>query len=102
MLRGVVGWIRWHYYTAAQIEGYTVTWRKSGRAIVGWDLAATVVLADAFKLAQTPLIFVATYKGGEWKFPIRSYTLHEGHRLIASLDPPEGFNSWSGSSPRRP
>jgi hypothetical protein len=86
MLTGVVGYIRWAYYTAAQLEGYTVTRNKAGTV---WSLTAMVVLSDAFKMAQRPLTFVATHKKGEWRFPIVSLTVDLNSRLTATLGPPE-------------
>lgn len=85
MLTGVVGHVKWHYYTAAAIHGYTVTWSKDR---TDWSLTATVVLSDAFKMAQRPLTFVAKHEKGEWRFPIRELQLHE-HALTATLGPPE-------------
>lgn len=96
-LTGVKGAIRWHYYTAAAIEGYTVTCSLDGQR---WSLTATVVLGDAFKMAQTPLTFVAlhTKKGldgkcvvkTEWRWPIQSCAFDkETHQLSARLGPPE-------------
>lgn len=96
MLTGVKGSIRWGYYTAAAIEGYTVTCSKAGQ----WSLTATVVLSDAFKMAQRPLTFTATYakKGldgkcvvkSEWRWPIVDLTYdRETHQLTARLGPPE-------------
>lgn len=85
MLTGVVGYIRWAYYTAAQIEGYTVTRNKAGTV---WSLVATVVLSDPFKMAQTPLTFTAKHAKGEWRFPIVKHQLVD-HRLTAELGPPE-------------
>lgn len=92
-IAGVKGSIRWHYYTAAAIEGYTVRRSTTGQ----WSLSATVVLSDKFKMAQTPLTFVAmhTNKGldgkcvvkSEWRWPILSHTL-EAHQLTARLGPP--------------
>lgn len=96
MLTGVVGSIKWHYYTAAAIEGYTVTRSKDGRR---WTLAATVVLSDAFKMAQTPLTFTAlrakhgldghTVVKSEWRWPILSIIERTDHHLTARLGPPE-------------
>jgi hypothetical protein len=84
-LTGVVGHLKWHYYTAAAINGYTVT-----RVGAVWSLTANVILADAFKLSQTPLTFVAKHTKGEWRFPILSSTLNKDtHRLTARLGPPE-------------
>lgn len=87
MLRGVVGLIKWSYYTAAQIEGYTVTRTKAGTV---WTLTATVVLSDAFKMAQRPLTFVAKHAKGAWTFPIVSFALNrDTHQLTATLGPPQ-------------
>lgn len=89
MLTGVVGLIKWGvppgWYTAAQIEGYTVTRNKAGTV---WALTATVVLADSFKMAQTPLTFIAKHAKGEWRFPIVTMTRVE-HQLSATLKPPQ-------------
>lgn len=90
MLTGVVGHIKWHRYTAAAINGYTVTWSKDQTQ---WTLTATVVLSDAFKIAQRPLTFVAQYKNAQgetcaWRWPIREMQLQE-HALSATLGPPE-------------
>lgn len=85
-LTGVVGHIKWHYYTAAAINGYAVTRSKDGRQ---WSLTATVVLHDAFKMAQSPLTFVAKHAKGEWRWPIESVQLVEHHQLTAKLGPPQ-------------
>lgn len=70
MITGVVGHIRWHHYVAAAINGYTVTpLFKDGRA---WSLRATVVLSNAYNMAQRPLTFTAKHKRGEWRWPIES------------------------------
>jgi hypothetical protein len=70
-IRGVVGQITWGYYTAARLEGYTVTRSKAGV----WSLHGTVVLADPFKIKQRPLLFVAPHDKGEWRWPIDSIDL---------------------------
>lgn len=102
MITGVKGSIRWGtppaWYTAAAIEGYTVTCTKTGQ----WSLAATVVLSDAFKMAQAPLTFCAmhTEKGldgkcvvkTEWRWPIVSCAL-VNHHLTARLGPPEDLTT---------
>ncbi|MEP7304216.1 MAG: hypothetical protein ABJA98_01735 [Acidobacteriota bacterium] len=95
MITGVVASVRWHYYTAAGIHGYTIA--PCNKAGTAWDLVATVLLSDAFKMAQTPLVFVAmhTKKGldgqcvvkTEWRWPILSCRL-EAHQLTARLGPP--------------
>ena len=82
-LRGIVGHIKWHYYTAAAINGYTLTFTPES----GTTLEATVVLRDAFKLAQSPLVFEAPHKNGVWAWPILTYHLSESGRLTAALGP---------------
>jgi hypothetical protein len=83
-IRGVVGQIKWSYYTAAAINGYIVRRSTDG----AWSLSATVVLADAFKLTQKPLLFVAPHERGVWRWPI--VDILDGHptRFRATLGPP--------------
>jgi len=86
-IRGVVGAITWSYYTAARIEGYTVTRARDG----AWTLSATVVVADAFKLAQRPLQFVAPHQKGKWTWPITDLELGNSggvRHVRATLGPP--------------
>ena len=85
-IEGVVGELRWREYRAAAINGYRVTWVKAERR---WSLAATVVLADAFKIAQRPLRFVAQVRGAEWEWDMDMIEL-TGLRgpLTASLSAP--------------
>jgi len=85
MLSGVVGAIKWGHYTAAAINGYTVT--PTTKAQTEWSLVATVVLADAFKMAQRPLVFVAKHAKGEWRFPILTVQRTE-YQLTARCGPP--------------
>jgi hypothetical protein len=95
VLTGVHGSILWHHYTAAAVNGYSVA--PCNKAGTAWDLVATVVLSDAFKLAQRPLVFRAmhTKKGLDgkcvvktgWRWPIESCTLTD-HTLTARLGPP--------------
>jgi len=87
MIRGVVGTIRWHHYPAAAINDYTVT--PLDKARNRWSLRATVVLSNAFNLAQRPLTFVAKLKHGrEWRWPIESMstqTVNGVPMLVAEL-----------------
>jgi hypothetical protein len=82
-ITGLEGSIAWAHYTAAQLEGYTVT-----RTDTRWTLSATIVLSDAFKLAQRPLIFVAPHAHGEWRWPILSLDV-VAQTLTATLGPPD-------------
>lgn len=67
-IKGVVGQIKWGYFTAAAINGYTVS--RSPDNV--WTLIGTVVIADGFQLMQRPLFFVAPHAKGEWRWPITS------------------------------
>ena len=83
MITGVVAAVKWSYYTAAAINGYRVTKSKHGQ----WTAAGTVVVSDAFKLAQRPLVFEAKHAKGAWVWPIQTLTIADG-RLTAQLGPP--------------
>ena len=83
MLRGTVGAIKWHDYNAAAINGYEVTRTPTG----SYALVGTVVLKDAFKLSQRPLLFVAPHKDGSWRWPLIDFTIHDSGRLTARLGP---------------
>lgn len=75
----------WSYYNAAALNGYTVTRSETG----AWSLRATVVASDAFKMSQSPLVFVAPHEQGEWRWPIQECQISQGV-LTAQLGPPEG------------
>jgi hypothetical protein len=93
VLSGVVGHIKWGHYTAAAIHGYAVA--PTNKRRTEWVLDATVVLADAFKMAQTPLRFIAKHAKGEWEFPIVGFARRaDGHyqgRLTATLGAPRSL-----------
>lgn len=85
MLTGAVGQIQWGYYLAAQVHAYAVARDAVSRR---WSLTGTVVLPNAYNLAQRPLFFVVPRaKGDAWRWPIQALTLTDG-RLAATLDPP--------------
>ena len=88
MLSGVIGAIKWGHYTAAAIHGYTVS--PTDKTLTAWTLTATVVLADAFKMAQTPLVFTAKHAKGEWRWPIKTLARSETS-LTATLGPPQSL-----------
>lgn len=88
VIRGVVGRIQWGYYTAAALEGYRVVrHKKTGK----WSLSGRVVMTDAFKLSQRPLVFVAPFKHGErpgeWSWPVEEINV-QNHVVTAALGPP--------------
>lgn len=84
-ITGVVASIRWAYYTAAAVNGYTVTRDPVTRA---WSVTGTIVLADAFKLTQRPLKFVAPHAKGEWVWPIDSPVPRVAGPFMAKLGNP--------------
>lgn len=84
LITGVTGYVKWSYYTAGQIEKYTVTRSPEHK----WTLRGTVVLSDAFKMSQKPLVFVAPHEGGAWTWPIVSHELVNG-QMVAVLGPPD-------------
>lgn len=83
-IRGKVAAVKWAYYTAAAIEGYTVT-HEAG----AWSVSGTLVpgAVDAYKMAQRPLFFVAPFKGGAWRWEIKRVDRREG-QFVATLAPP--------------
>lgn len=83
VVRGVKAVIKWSYYNAAAIEGYTVTRSPNG----DWSLRATVVMSDSFKLKQAPLVFVAPHDKGAWYWPIVEMNL-QGGVVTATLGNP--------------
>jgi hypothetical protein len=90
---GAVGHLRWAYYAAAVLEGYTVD--KTDQV---WTLEAHVMQRDAFKLTQRPLVFVAPYRtraadgsprAAEWRWPVLSFTISPTGHLVARLGAPD-------------
>lgn len=83
-IRGTKAAVRWAYYTAAAIEGYSV--RPTGRGT--WALRATVVQADGYRLRQRPLTFAALLdRDRVWLWPVLDFDLTDT-RLTAQLGPP--------------
>jgi len=93
VIRGVVGQIKWSYYVAAAINGYTVSRGPDGQ----WSVRALVVHADKLKMSQKPLIFVAPHQHGEWRWPILDLQLHESV-LTAHLGTVETYVAQSHRS----
>ena len=93
---GVNGQIKHGYHVAAEVNGYTVACSPEK----AWSLRATVAHADAFRLAQRPLVFVAPFKrvwndelkrwigeDGEWRWPIDTLDV-QGVTVTANLGQP--------------
>lgn len=82
-ISGRIAVIKWHEYTAATIEGYSIARATDGVISV----LATVVQQDRFKLTQRPLVFEAIHKKGAWRWPITYFTIADSGRLVARLGP---------------
>lgn len=74
-IRGDKARIDWGYFAAAAIQGFSITRTKDG----GYTLTGTVVTLDAFKVRQKPLVFIAPHKDGEWRWPVVTLDIAEGH-----------------------
>jgi hypothetical protein len=81
-IRGVTATVRWVYFEAARLEGYTIT-----REGTQWRVSGRVVWTHSQHLKQSPLTFVAPHAGGEWAWVILDYDITAG-RLSAHLGPP--------------
>jgi hypothetical protein len=85
-ITGVVGRLDWGYFAAGAINNYRVHRCADGT----WTLRGTLVNFDAFKIRQRNLIFVAPHAYGEWRWPVTTVDLSEGHgprELRATLGP---------------
>jgi hypothetical protein len=93
IVRGVAGQLRWAYYVAAGVEGWAAVRDKkavAGGPLPRWTLTARVIGADAYKIAQRPLLFVVTHARGRWVWPIETMRISEG-RLTARCGPVEEY-----------
>ena len=86
-VRGVSAGLTWQYYKAADVANYVVT--RTGRPPEPylWTVSGWLRNADAYKLAQRPLRFVAPHKHGAWYWPVASLTRADGNRFYAELGP---------------
>lgn len=86
VIRGRVAVLKWAYYDAATIEGYTVMPSPTN----GWTATATVVSTNAYNLdagrRAGALVFQAPIQGVAWRWPVLRYDLHDGV-LRADLGP---------------
>jgi len=85
-ITGVAAVVRWAYYDAAVVHGYRIG-RDDAQQ---WHVRATVIHVNRvnLELGRGALVFVATHQGGEWTWPIESYTLTE-NLFTARLGPPD-------------
>jgi hypothetical protein len=87
-ITGVHASVRWQYFVAAQLRGYVVTFDQAAKQ---WSVVATVAESDAFAMTQTPLLFIAPFQQGEWRWPITRASI-TNRRLFAELGPPQEFS----------
>jgi hypothetical protein len=96
IVRGQVAQIRWAYYVAAGIEGFTLLQLvpPGGKVRAGirpkWSLVGRVVGSDKFKMAQRPLLFVAPFGRGRSVWQIEQFRI-EADRIVATLGPREDY-----------
>lgn len=83
-IKGVTGTLQWGYHRAASVTHYAVARGVDGR----FTLTATVDQADAYRVSQRPLVFVATTALGAWKWPVLELQI-QGASLSAVLGPKE-------------
>ena len=81
---GLVGRLQWHYHVAADVQGFTVERDARGQLF----LRAAVSQFSEYRLAQAPLTFIVTVKGGEWKWPVVQVLSFVEHALLAHLGAP--------------
>jgi hypothetical protein len=88
ILRGAKGLVRWGYFHAAALQGFSITRDAHGV----YHLVGNCVLRDAFNLAQRPLTFACAvnlgpppHRAEEWRWPIEAWTLDAGGVFRARL-----------------
>jgi len=94
-ITGRVAALKWAYFNAAAVDGYTVTRAappapaNGPRPAGDWTVRGALVpgQVDAFKLAQRPLFFVAPFKGGAWRWEVRTLEMRPDGRFSATLGP---------------
>ena len=81
---GIHGRLQWHYHIAADVQGFTVDRDERGQLF----LRAAVTQFSEYRLSQSPLMFIVTVTGGEWKFPVMQVLSFAEHALFAHLGAP--------------
>lgn len=90
-ITGAVAYVRWTYYDAATIEGFSIT-----RAGDAWAVAGRVVQSNSFNLTQRPLTFVVpvVWQGRprDWVWPVRTCAIESGVLRGFLGTPAQGVN----------
>jgi len=74
-MRGRAGEVRWAYHRAAEVKQWE---------LFGSTLTATLVTADAYRLAQNPLTFVVPRSNGAWSWPLENVQV-DGQSFSATV-----------------
>jgi len=83
VMRGPEGTLVWGYQRAARVTGWTIATAPDGLHLTG-----TLVQADPFRLAQSPLTFrVSRQNGSAWTWPVRE--LHIAADALTALLVPQ-------------
>lgn len=82
-VNGLTASLRWSYYEAGVLGAWALTVAGGVRS-----LTAQVIRADAFRVSQRPLVFVAPHATGAWRWPVVELQI-EGATLTATLGPKE-------------
>jgi hypothetical protein len=91
LIRGAAAQIRWAYYVAAGVEGWTAMQAPPRPGVRDrWTLTARIVGEDKFKMAQRPLLFVTHVRDKRWLFQIQEFRI-VGDTLTATLGPREDY-----------
>jgi len=92
--KGQAAQIRWAYYVAAGVEGFTLRQHPPPKTSpfmrTKWTVTARIVGADPFKMAQRPLLFVTVVREKRWLFQIEEFRI-TGDQLTATLGPREDY-----------
>jgi hypothetical protein len=84
LVGGIHGRLQWHYHIAADVQGFTVERDERGQLF----LRAAVTQFSEYRLSQSPLTFIVTVKGGEWKWPVLKVLSFAERALVAQLGEP--------------
>ncbi len=84
VFRGAAAELRWGYHPAAAVKDWTMTPQDSS----SFRVTAQVVSSDAYRVAQSPIVFTVPRETTVWKWPVLSLQI-VGQSMTALLGPPE-------------
>jgi hypothetical protein len=95
-IRGVVAHIKWSWYQAAALHGYTIVVNKKTRQ---GTLVGTVVVSDAFKMAQRPLELVVLMQPKDKRWAIASHEFNKATGTIRAILSPIKESLYESAHP---